>query len=120
MVMKLIKEIKERLGIDVQTEKIVISDGLVSHMKKHNHANVLKYLGDIETIIASPDYIGINPRIEVPSVEYIKLFDDNILLAIKLDAKEDYFYTASMYEVTDAKLRSMLKSGRIKKFDKKQ
>lgn len=104
------------LNIDTEIEKIIISKGLKAHVIKQNHDNVLKYFSEIENIINEPDFIGVNPREKGPSLEYIKIFDENILLAVKLDSKRNYFYTASMYEVTEAKLQSMLRSGRIRKY----
>lgn len=115
--MKVTKEVKKKLNISTEVEKIIISKGLKSHVVKHKHANVVKYFSEIENIIKNPDYIGINPREKGTSLEYLKVLDDNILLAVKLDSKRNYFYTASMYEVTEAKLKSMLNSGRIKKYN---
>ena len=110
---KVTKQVKEKLKINTEIEKIIISKGLVSHMKK---SRMIKYISEIENIINNPDYIGINPREKGTSLEYLKVFDDNVLLAVKLDIKRNYFYTASMYDVTEAKLQSMLSSGRIKKY----
>ncbi|MCW1031109.1 hypothetical protein OJ933_10870 [Streptococcus anginosus] len=50
----------------------------------------------------------------------MKILDENILVAVKLDKKGDYFYIASMYEITDAKLHRNIKSGRLKKFDNRK
>lgn len=113
---KVTKQVKEKLKINTEIEKIIISKGLVSHMKKSRHEKMIKYISEIENIINNPDYIGINPREKGTSLEYLKVFDDNVLLAVKLDIKRNYFYTASMYDVTEAKLQSMLSSGRIKKY----
>ncbi|WP_341433815.1 hypothetical protein, partial [Mesomycoplasma ovipneumoniae] len=60
---------------------------------------------------------GKNPREEGISLEYLKVLDDNVLVAVKLDNKNNYFYVASVYEVTDAKLKSMLNSGRIRVYN---
>lgn len=115
--MRVTKNIKQKLNIKTDVEKIIISNGLKSHMLKSKHDKAVKYISEIENIITNPDYIGVNPREKGTSLEYLKVFDDNILLAVKLDIKRNYFYTASMYEVTEAKLKSMLRSGRIKKYD---
>ncbi|MBF0709715.1 MULTISPECIES: PBECR2 nuclease fold domain-containing protein [unclassified Gemella] len=114
--MKVNKEVKKLLNIKTDVEKIIISNGLKSHMIKHNHSNVLSYIDNIKEIIKNPDFVGVNRRIKGTSVEYLKLLDDNILVAVKLDSKNNYFYTASMYEVKTAKLEHMIKTGRLKKY----
>ena len=105
---KINNKIKQQLDINIDVDEVIISRGL-------EHA--IKYISYIENIIETPDYVGINPREKGVSLECIKLFEDNILLAIKLDMKNNYFYTASMYDITDAKLKSMIRSGRIKKYN---
>lgn len=77
---------------------------------------MLKYYDNIENIINNPDYIGKNPNEKEVSFECVKILDDNLLVAVKLDKKRSYFYVASFYEITESKLKSMLKSGRLKKF----
>ncbi len=114
---KINKKIKQQLDINIDVDEVIISRGLETHMKKSRHKHAIKYISYIENIINTPDYVGINPREEGVSLECIKLFEDNILLAIKLDMKNNYFYTASMYDITDAKLKSMIRSGRIKKYN---
>ena len=37
----------------------------------------------IEDILEEPDYVGINPNEKSECLEYIKVFDENILVAIK-------------------------------------
>ena len=114
---KINKKIKQQLDINIDVDEVIISRGLETHMKKSRHKHAIKYISYIENIINTPDYVGINPREEGVSLECIKLFEDKILLAIKLDMKNNYFYTASMYDITDAKLKSMIRSGRIKKYN---
>lgn len=111
-------KIKRKLEINIDTNKIILSKkGLVKHIVRHNHSNMLKYVDNIEYIINNPDYIGKNPREKGISLEYLKVLDDNVLVAVKLDNKNNYFYVASVYEVTDAKLKSMLNSGRIRVYN---
>ena len=114
---KINNKIKQQLDINIDVDEVIISRGLETHMKKSRHKHAIKYISYIENIIETPDYVGINPREKGVSLECIKLFEDNILLAIKLDIKNNYFYTASMYDITDAKLKSMIRSGRIKKYN---
>ncbi|MDD7383611.1 MAG: PBECR2 nuclease fold domain-containing protein [Peptoniphilaceae bacterium] len=112
----MIEDIKKILNIETDVNRLVISNGLKKHLIKHNHRNVLKYYDNIENIINNPDYIGKNPNEKEVSFECVKILDDNLLVAVKLDKKRSYFYVASFYEITESKLKSMLKSGRLKKF----
>lgn len=78
----------------------------------------MPYISRISDIIKEPDFIGTNPNEQVTSFELIKKFEDNIQIGIKLDAKEDYFYVATLHDVTDAKIAKRLTSGRLKNVDK--
>jgi len=87
---------------------------LRSHLLKHKHFDCLKHLENIREILASPDYIGVNPN-EPDSVEYVKVYEKNILVGVKLETTEGYFYVASVYSLQESKLARRLHSGRLKK-----
>lgn len=105
------------LGISLPCKKIYKSKGLVTHIEK-KHANCLAYLGHIPDIIKNPDYIGTNAK-EPNSIEVIKRYDKNILVAIKLDTRNDYYYVASLYAISEGKLLRRLHSKRIKIYAEK-
>jgi hypothetical protein len=90
------------------------SPGFAVHVVKH-HPNCAMYLGEVAAILASPDYIGANPR-EPDSIEMVKRLDANILVAVKLDRSRGYLYVASLYDVTPAKVQARLASGRLREF----
>ena len=79
---KINKKIKQQLNINIDVDEVIISIGLETHMKKSRHKHAIKYISHIENIIETPDYVGINPREKGIILECIKLFEDNILLAI--------------------------------------
>lgn len=79
---------------------------------------MIKYILDVADILNAPDYIGQNKNVESESFEAIKVLADNVLVAVKLDKKNDYFFVASIYDITDSKLNHMKRNGRIKAFDK--
>ncbi len=115
---KYCKEFNEILNLNLSEFDIYRSKGLPAHMLKSRHAKCLKYIDYIPQIISEPDYIGINPNEnEAESIELIKRYHDNVLLAIKLDRSNGYFYIASMYDVSEAKIQRRLHSGRIKKIN---
>ena len=88
-------------------------------MMKRHHNDVIQHIEDLELILSNPDFVGINPREEGASFEYVKRFDDNVLVAIKLHKSGDFFYVPTMYRIQDYKLQSRIKSGRLRKIDKK-
>ena len=49
-------------------------------------------------------------------MELVKAYDINILVAVKLDIKNDYLYVASMYSLSKSKLERRIKGKRLKKF----
>lgn len=95
---------------------IFMSEGFGVHIQKR-HPGYMKYIDQVPEIITSPDYIGRNPK-EPDSIELVKVFDENILLAIKLDKKRDYLYVASLYDVNSSKIERRLSGGRLKKYTK--
>lgn len=108
-------EFNKILDIDYEELDIYRFNGLIKHMKKRDHENCLKYIENIPDIINNPDYIGINPKETECSVELIKQYEDNVMLGIKLDADEKYYYVSTMFEIQESKIERRLHSGRIKK-----
>ena len=120
LTMKVKKQIKELLGIQSDVNVIKYSkNNLEKHLLKRNHIDALKYFDKIEDILEEPDYVGINPNEKLECLDYVKVFDENILVALKIHSSEEFYYIPSMYTITDYKLQSRLFSGRLKKVDKK-
>lgn len=116
---KVNQKIKDLLGIHVPVDKIVMSDGLVKHLKKRHHQNMLPYMDRISEVLETPDYVGINPNEADTSLEYVKVYADNVLVAVKLDIKEGQFFIATMHELSEKKITRRLHSGRLKQLTKK-
>lgn len=104
----------KQLKINLPIYDIYQSDGLITHIKKQ-HPGLEKYMEEIPNIIENPDYIGTNQK-EPNSIELVKVLSDNILVAIKLDKKNNYLYVATLFDISDSKLQNRLKSGRLKKY----
>ena len=98
------------LNLNLPCSDIFQSDGLKKHIAKR-HPQHISYIKNITEIISSPDYIGTNPR-EQNSIEFIKRYSENILVAVKLDSKDNYLYVASLYNISDSKLIRRLNSKR--------
>lgn len=101
-------------GQSLPIADIYQSTGLYLHIQKR-HPTVLPEMNKIPDIISSPDYIGINPK-ENDSIELVKVYADNMQIAIKLDSSQGHYYVASMYPISNGKLNRHLHSGRLKKY----
>lgn len=101
------------LGYHLPKLNIIQSEGLEKHISKR-HPSCLKYLDKVNEIISSPDYVGANPK-ENTSFELIKQYDDNVLIGIKLDIKNNYYYVATLHDIKQSKIDNRLFSGRLKK-----
>ncbi|MFR3144975.1 hypothetical protein DW091_19835 [Eubacterium sp. AM05-23] len=98
---------------DLPCGPIYQSKGLRVHIEKR-HPNCLTYLSCISEILEFPDYIGKNPK-EPNSIEIVKHYDANMMVAVKLDLKNGYLFIASLYAISDGKLKKHLDSGRLKR-----
>ena len=113
--MKISSEIKEIFEVEIDNNRIIYSrEGLYKHILKRNHNDVIKYFDNLEDIVSNPDYVGMSNRNNSPSFEYLKCYEDNVLVAVRLNKKKGFFYIASMYIITDSKLESRIRSGRLK------
>ena len=89
-------------------------ENLKKHLEKRNHDNMIKYLSRISELLENPTYIGLNPREKGRSIEYVIQLDENVLIGIKLDYKNEYFYITTMHEISELKLNQRIKNGRLK------
>lgn len=112
-----IDEFNMLTGQKLPCGEIMQSPGLAMHVKKHHPAETGN-VALIPSIITEPDYVGHNPK-EPDSVELVKVFDANVMVCVKLDAKNGYHYVASIYEISSSKLTNRINSGRLKKFKEK-
>lgn len=71
----------------------------------------------MDNIIKNPDYVGTSPSEKDISIEYVKSYEDNVLVAVKLNRKKSVFYIASIYIISEYKLESRVKSGRLIRID---
>lgn len=112
------RKIQDILGTNYENVDIKIDDvGLKKHIEKRQHHEALKYYDSIQEILDNPDYIGINPNEKDKSLEYVKVYEDNILIGVKIHPSNHFFYIPSMYKITDRKLQNRLYSQRLIPFD---
>ena len=105
------KEIIDLLKINLKPGEIKLLSGGIKHIRKRRTNCFNSYINKIPDIIKSPDYIGTNPKY-LKSVEYIKKIDKNILVAVRLSTYGG-LSVATMYEITESKILSMLSYDRI-------
>ena len=108
------KRFNELTGQNLPCTEIYQSQGLKKHVKKHHPDNVSN-LKDVSSVIANPDYVGKNPK-EADSVELVKVIQGNLMVCVKLDSEDGYFYVASVYEISNGKLQNRIHSGRLKRY----
>ena len=101
------------LNIALPCADIFRSDGLYKHVQKR-HPECIKYLNKIPDMINNPDYIGTNAK-ENNSIEFVKCYTENVLVAVKLDIKDNYLYVASCYTISSGKLQRRVNNNRLKK-----
>ena len=111
------KEFNHYLPYNFDSFNIYQSKGLEKHILKR-HPDCMKYITLIPEIISSPDYIGVNPNENDMSFELVKCISENVQIGIKLDAKDNYLYVATLHTITNSKLKHGIQNGRLKKFYK--
>lgn len=105
-------EFNQLTGQNLPVGPIYQSDGLSTHVVKR-HPDTLGNLSLVPSVIADPDYVGKNPK-EPCSVELVKRIGDNVMVCVKLDNVNGYFYVASVFSISEGKLNNRLHSGRLK------
>ncbi len=103
-------------GQNLPCDTIYQSPGLIAHLRKR-HPGKEGLISVIPAVIAAPDFIGKHPK-ESGSIELVQVADENVMVCVKLDQKDGYFYVASVYEISNSKLANRIASGRLKKYAK--
>ena len=101
------------LGLDYKEYSIFRSKGLINHLINRNHFDVLKHIDDIPEIISNPDYVGYDSKDDNKSIIYVKKYDKNLFLTVKLDKDNDYLYVSTCLIKEDKKIQRMLHSGKL-------
>jgi len=109
------EEIIRLLGCGNSPGVIFIGPSNIKHMKKNHPDDFVKYSMYIQDILQTPDFVGENPN--NGSLQFVKLFDDNVLVAVRLSSSGVYF-ARSLYVITETKLSNYRKSGRLIPFPK--
>ena len=103
------------LGIELGSLPIYQSKGLKTHLLRQKHYKALKYLDSVPDIIKSPDYVGCRRKNESLSIDFVKVFEENILLVVRLDEEEKTFHVATLYDLSKRNLQRFLHTGQLVK-----
>lgn len=93
-------------ALDIKDTDILMWDDRIQHIEKHrmNFRNIYDfdyYVDMIPEIIENPDYIGVKEKNK--SIQFIKQYDNNILIAVRLTTKGRLSFR-TMYPITDGQL----------------
>ncbi len=93
---------------------IYISPGNIAHMKNKHPQDFEKYGADIETIIAAPDYVGLNPKDD--SIEYVKNYlvdTEYVKVAVRV-SRGGVLFVRSMYVLGTQRTLNFITAGKLK------
>lgn len=101
-----ILEKRPDFALDIKDTDILMWDDRIQHIEKHrmNFKNIYDfdyYVDMIPEIIENPDYIGVKEKNK--SIQFIKQYDNNILIAVRLTTKGRLSFR-TMYPITDGQL----------------
>ena len=102
------------LPIAVDTP-IYLSDTNVAHMQQAHPQAYQKYGVDLETILANPDYIGVNKKdFSIEFVREYQIDDEFVKVAVRVSANGVY-YARSLYVLNNNRVQNFIKKGTLVK-----
>ena len=114
---KLTAKVASVLGLmQRKNQPIMFGDSNREHMMREHPEAYKKYGKHIPQILSSPDYARINPK--DGSIEYVKEFKvdgEYVKVAVRADRGENTLFARSIYVLSSNRVRSMIKSGELKK-----
>ncbi|MCL5289689.1 MAG: PBECR2 nuclease fold domain-containing protein [Bacillota bacterium] len=100
------------LSIPVDTP-IFLGKTNIDHMHKEHPEDYKKYFSELGNIIASPDYVTKHPKKD--SIEYIKVFDGYVLVAVRISNKGKLF-AKTIFKMSNEKIEKYQKKNVLKKY----
>ena len=102
----------------IKNHSVIMWKDRIEHLYKHSYdvsqLSVEQLINLIPSIISEPDYIGY--RDKDFSLQFIKEFDNNILVAIRADSRGNFTFR-TMYTITEGQLKDYIKKNRAWKYD---
>ena len=113
---KVSARVVELLDVPLQVgQPILLGESNISHMINRHPADYAKYGQHIPTILANPDYVGVNPSDN--SVEYVKEFqidNDYVKVAVRLSGG-GALYARSLYVLNPNRVHNFIEKGTLKR-----
>ena len=94
---------------------IYIGKTNIAHMLSSHPDDYVKYGSYISEIIASPEYVGLNPKDN--SIEYVKEFQvdgEFVKVAVRVSARDQYF-ARSIYVLNKQRVLNFIEKGTLKR-----
>lgn len=113
---KVSQQIANLLGLTLPVDTaIYLGDTNLQHMQTSHPEDFSKYGGELLSILAAPDYVGINPK--DGSIEYVKEFyvdEEFVKVAVRL-AGSGRYYARSLYILNERRVHNYIAKGTLKK-----
>jgi len=113
---KLTQAIIVTLGLEMEPgQEILLGESNILHMQTRHPGDFACYGSFIPDILASPDYVGLNPK--DTSIEYVKEFweqDEYVKVAVRVSLSGCLF-VRSLYVLNKHKVKIFIRNGTLKK-----
>ena len=95
---------------------ILLGESNLKHMQGSHPEAYQKYFSRLEDILASPDYVNLNPK--DGSIKYIKTIDEHVVVGVRVSTKGNAF-ARTIFTFEDWKLKQYAEGGYLKEHTKK-
>lgn len=105
------------LGLNIAPgTPILLGESNIAHMKDSHPEDYGKYFSYLETILAAPDYVNLNPKDN--SIKYIKTFDEHVVVGVRVSTKGKAF-ARTIFTIEEWKFKQYADGGYLKEHTKK-
>ena len=105
------------LGLNIAPgTPILLGDSNIAHMKDTHPEDYEKYFSSLETILAAPDYVNLNPK--DGSIKYIKTIDKHVAVGVRVSTKGKAF-ARTIFTIEEWKFKKYESAGYLKEHTKK-
>ena len=111
------KKTIELLGLSIAPDTpILLGESNINHMKESHPEDYEKYFSSLEVILATPDYVNLNPR--DGSIKYIKTIDEHVVVGVRVSTKGKAF-ARTIFTIEEWKFKQYADGGYLKEHTKK-
>lgn len=111
------KKTIDLLGLSIAPDTpILLGESNINHMKESHPEDYEKYFSSLETILATPDYVNLNPK--DGSIKYIKTIDEHVVVGVRVSTKGKAF-ARTIFTIEEWKFKQYADGGYLKEHTKK-